>query len=553
MPKEKLNGRRLIIIIVIVLIVLFGVWYFLNQRSKRAEVEVWGTSAHAVTAQIENSLLDLKEKLGGRLTIDIHLVCAKDEEGQFQSYAQVAQRPEIGRLDIEENKRQLVIKKYWPSEFWKYISVRNQGQNIYDLAWEKYVLYAGLDKDKVSEKVEQEGDELLSKEIEDFEKVKTSFKEKYGQELAVVPVVLINGQFYEGSPDTMSLAAAIAKPILRGKRASLPVTPKIELFRGLITFSWPISYSTNGLVECYAPLDCNDKSDKNGECVEVGTSKAHCVYTEPVQVGLTVLTSKDCLSCNTDLIVNQLKRDFKGLKSQEIDVGTAEGKALAEGLGITSLPAYIFEPNVQQAQAFQYYSQNQVLQPIGQAGQMTLAQVQPQVLLSREKKEKTMDLWIMSYCPYGTLAENKMINHLKKKPESFTLDIRYIVSLDEEGKITSLHEDKEIEENKRQLVIKKYYSDKFFDYLLKRNENLEGNWEEVATGLEINVVDVKAKVAQEGESLLKEEANLASELSITASPTYFWENQQFVNAQDLTKIDVFSDLEEKEQASGSCQ
>lgn len=542
-PKSKFSGRRLFAIIIIVLIVVFSLWYFLNQSHKKAQVEVWGTSAHATTAQIESSLLSLKERLGGKLTLNVHLVSTKDEQGEFQSYAEVQQQPEIGRLDIEENKRQLVIKKYWPDKFFKYIKIRSQGQNIYDLAWEKYTLYAGLDKDKISEKVEKEGDELLSREIEEFEKIKTSFMEKYGQELTTIPVILINGEFYEGSADTMSLAAAIAKPILRGKKETLPEKPKVELFRGLITFSWPISYSQNGLVECYAPLDCNDKSDKNGDCVEMGTEKAHCVYTEPNQVDLTVLTSKNCLSCQTDLVVNQLKRDFKGLKSKKVNIDTQEGQTLAQTLNLTNLPAYIFEANVQQALAFQYYSQNQILQPVGQAGQMTIAQIPPVMLISREKKANALDLWTMSYCPYGTKAETKMINHLKKNPGSFTLDIRYIVSLDEEGKITSLHGDKEIEENKRQLVIKKYYGDKFFDYLLKKNEDLEGNWEEVASGLEINVADVKAKVTQEGENLLKEEASLATELNITASPTYFWENQQIVQSTDLSKISVFSELE----------
>ena len=539
--ESKFPLRKTIVVLIILVILGLGVWYFIDQRSKRARVEVWGTSANPITAQIEASLIALKEKLGGKLTIDIHLICKKDEKGQFQSYTQGQDRPEVSRLDIEENKRQLVIRKYWPEKFFKYLQVRGQGNNIYDLAWEKYVLFAGLDKTKVSEKVKKEGDQLLSKEIEDFEKIKADFKEKYGQELTLIPVVLINGQFYEGNPDILSLAAAVAKPILRGKRDSLPQTPKISLFKGLVTFSWPISYSENGLVECYTPLDCNDNPEKNGECKEMGTEKAHCLYSEPAPVDLTVLTSKDCISCQTDLIVNQLKRDFKGLKSREVDIDSPEGKTLVQNFNPSSLPYFVFEPNVQKALAYQYYSQNNLLQPVGQRGQMFLPSIPPQMLLKREKKENNLDLFVMSYCPYGTKAETKMINYLKKKPGSFNLEIHYIVS-EQKDKITSLHGDKEVEENKRQLIIKKYYSDKFFDYLLKRNEDLEGNWEEVAKELGINPEEVKDKVSKEGDDLLKEEAKLASELNITTSPTYFWENEQFVQEEDLNKISAFGDL-----------
>ena len=101
----------------------------------------------------------------------------------------------------------------------------------------------------------------------------------------------------------------------------------------------------------------------------------------------------------------------------------------------------------------------------------------------------------------------------KKSPEK--IEFIYIVNWNEKkNEFTSLHGETEVAENRRQLVIQKYFRDNFWDYLQCNNQT-----NDVSSCLEragIPEDSLSNLVSRFGDILLKENAALCDSLGITA-------------------------------------
>lgn len=76
-------------------------------------------------------------------------------------------------------------------------------------------------------------------------------------------------------------------------------------------------------------------------------------YDEPI-VGLKIVNDKNCAKCDASDIVKQIKSGvIPTLASQEIDYNSPEGKKLIETFKIKSLPALIFDANIEKAAIFE--------------------------------------------------------------------------------------------------------------------------------------------------------------------------------------------------------
>ncbi len=67
-----------------------------------------------------------------------------------------------GSGEWEENVRQLLIAKYYPKQFWKYLEIRNKDYR--SSRWDKAMKDAGINVDKIMKKFDTEGLELLKEE-----------------------------------------------------------------------------------------------------------------------------------------------------------------------------------------------------------------------------------------------------------------------------------------------------------------------------------------------------------------------------------------------------
>ena len=152
----------------------------------------------------------------------------------------------------------------------------------------------------------------------------------------------------------------------------------------------------------------------------------------------------------------------------------------------------------------------------------------------------TLELFVMSYCPYGVQAEEKLIPIVKEFGDKIDFKLQFIAQEKEESSaqdispFKSLHGYPEVAENIRQLLISREYPDRYLDYILCRGKKLDKSWEKCAEKLGIDVAKIQRLFdSPEAGQLFQENIKRAAELDIKASPTILVDNHQFQTSQLL--------------------
>lgn len=164
------------------------------------------------------------------------------------------------------------------------------------------------------------------------------------------------------------------------------------------------------------------------------------------------------------------------------------------------------------------------------------------IYAGKEAIPNQLELFVMSQCPYGVIAENRFIDAMKlnKLPKDLNLKVRYIVSPGRTADdFSSLHGSAEWEENVRQLIIQKRYPKKFWKYLEIRNKDYQSSlWDKAAEEAGINP-KVFRKYWKEGVEMLKEEIKHSSEYGVSGSPTLIWEGRVVTDMGSLGTLPGF--------------
>lgn len=165
-----------------------------------------------------------------------------------------------------------------------------------------------------------------------------------------------------------------------------------------------------------------------------------------------------------------------------------------------------------------------------------------ELLASRVSRmgKPTVELFVMSYCPYAVEAEKKLIPILKTFGNKINFRLQFIAQEKETPTVqditpfTSLHGYPEVAEDIRQLLIAREYPDRYLDYILCRGKKLEKSWETCAQKLGIDVARIQALFdSPEAEQLFRENIKRAAALGINASPTIFVDGHKFQTNQLL--------------------
>ena len=152
----------------------------------------------------------------------------------------------------------------------------------------------------------------------------------------------------------------------------------------------------------------------------------------------------------------------------------------------------------------------------------------------------TVELFVMSYCPFAVQAEEKLIPIVKKFGDQIDFKLQFIAQAKEETSaqditpFTSLHGYPEVAENIRQLLIAQAYPDRYLDYILCRGKKLDKSWEACAEKLGIDVAKIQRLFdTAAAEQLFRENIARADALGVKASPTIFVDGHQFRATQLL--------------------
>jgi len=277
-------------------------------------------------------------------------------------------------------------------------------------------------------------------------------------------------------------------------------------------------------------------------------------------VTITVIELKGNPNGSQDQGLNEgLKRFMTqdGKENVEVKVVTVDRKkALKDskykGLNLDYMPLYLVEKNKFTEEKFAdaiKYGQ------LRTSGNFIVFEKQTGngIDLTKKAVPNQLEVFVMSQCPYGVLAENKLIEAVKqgKMPKNVKVNIRYILNGDVASGFSSLHGSGEWEEDVRQLIVKKYAPEKFWKYLELRNKDYHSSlWNDVAEQAGIDPAMFK-KYWNEGLNMLEEEAKYGNANGVNSSPTVIWEGRVKTNMNDLAKIPGFEGLAEVKDSNGN--
>jgi len=147
----------------------------------------------------------------------------------------------------------------------------------------------------------------------------------------------------------------------------------------------------------------------------------------------------------------------------------------------------------------------------------TQTQTQPQNIPKSDKPK--VELFIMTYCPYGTQAEKGIIPAIEALGNKIDAEIRFVHYF--------MHGDDEEQETYRQLCIREKYSDKYLDYLKCFLE--DGN---ATRCLNLMKLNVDSCMTSEGKTYYATDSELSQGYGVQGSPTLIINGQEVSSARD---------------------
>ncbi len=154
--------------------------------------------------------------------------------------------------------------------------------------------------------------------------------------------------------------------------------------------------------------------------------------------------------------------------------------------------------------------------------------------VKKESKNKTAEiskteipnvkLFVMSFCPFGQLAENSIVPVLELLKDKINFELHFIVNV-QNDKVISLHGDREAQEDMRQAcIIKKFNYTKWLEYIKEFNgkcssSNVDTCWKDVAAKVQIDTKIIEDCVNKEGIDLMKAEQAETEAYNVRGSPT----------------------------------
>jgi len=151
-----------------------------------------------------------------------------------------------------------------------------------------------------------------------------------------------------------------------------------------------------------------------------------------------------------------------------------------------------------------------------------------------DKAEKAeLTAYVVADCPYGLQMQRLFKQIISEQPELIPyLTVRYIGSVDG-GKITSMHGDKEAQENLKQICVREEQKDKYWTYLGCYMQ--EGKSQECSTtaGLDVSALDQCVSDSNRGLKYAQTDFNLAGKFNVSGSPTLVLNQKQTVSEFDF--------------------
>ncbi|MDQ7774040.1 MAG: hypothetical protein RDU13_11035 [Elusimicrobiales bacterium] len=262
-----------------------------------------------------------------------------------------------------------------------------------------------------------------------------------------------------------------------------------------------------------------------------------------------------------DGLVNAFDKYFEGIKPVVLGYGSAELAGKFPWLDF--LPAYLIAATPEAKSRLENELKSGLFRE--QDGYLVYADRQGRgFYASRPEKPDTLEVFVMSQCPYGVAAEDALLDAEKKGllPPGLKLEVHFIGDAKNVGNSTatasgwefsSLHGEPEWRENARQLFIARRFPDKFRAYLHERNTDVKSpDWRKAAAAAGLDAQAVEAGSA-EGEAMLAENFAATTALGISSSPSFILNGREFImGLGELAKLPGFEKLPPPGQTGAGC-
>ncbi len=243
-----------------------------------------------------------------------------------------------------------------------------------------------------------------------------------------------------------------------------------------------------------------------------------------------------------------LEREFfRWIPNLSVQVVAPESKQamqLLKDAEINAIPAYIFDKSSARNSAIiKLIAAERVTKTKTGYSKFDMKSGTTEIKLAGQETPNTLDLWVMSQCPYGVKAETAFINATAQKlvKEGVKVNLRYIASEQKvNGKTEwkALHGQPELDENIRQIVIQKLWPDKLWKYLEIRNADYNSeDWKPAATQAGVDPVQVEKNLPM-GKKLMAKDIADGKALGISGSPSYLWQNRYVLNEPEQYKATI---------------
>jgi hypothetical protein len=167
-------------------------------------------------------------------------------------------------------------------------------------------------------------------------------------------------------------------------------------------------------------------------------------------------------------------------------------------------------------------TENNEVEVLDASQQADTAPQPPEDIPTTDRPE--VDLFVMSFCPYGNLAEETMYPVYELLKNDADINIHYVVNVQGDS-ISSLRGQPEVDQNSREVCVSEIYgTDSMWEFMTAVNDTCGSDgacWETEANSLGISSADISNCVDNRGFDLMALEAQKTSEFGANASPTLF--------------------------------
>ena len=149
-------------------------------------------------------------------------------------------------------------------------------------------------------------------------------------------------------------------------------------------------------------------------------------------------------------------------------------------------------------------------------------QQEPQTQEIPKSEKPKVELYVMSFCPYGNRAEDTMLSAYNLLKNKIDFNVYYIVSVSG-STVQSLHGQPEVDQNEREAcVLKNNGWDKWWKFVTYVNENCGSDgscWKDAAKDAGVTESSISSCVSSDGLTLMEESEAASNSAGASGSPT----------------------------------